>query len=116
MVRYFTQDGNIWRVNDTLRNMVRFQPLNLLEDYAMLGTFDIIFCRNVLIYFNNETKSGVLQKIGPRLAQDGLLFLGACETILNLPVPFEGVQGHHGILRHKTQPAMTTAPAAPVRR
>ena len=101
MVRYFKQEDGKWRVNDTLRQNVKFQYANLLENFSHLGMFDIVFCRNVLIYFNNETKSAVLSKMAPVLATDGFLFLGACETMLNLDVPFESMPGRHGILQRK---------------
>lgn len=101
MLKYFTQEGSVWRIKENMRNMVQFQYANLLENFAHTGAFDIVFCRNVLIYFNNETKTKALNNIAQRMSGDSLLFLGACETAINLPVPFENVAGKHGILRLK---------------
>lgn len=99
MVKYFTQSGNNWHIKDELKNMVRFQNLNLLDNMASMGTFDIIFCRNVLIYFNPKTKTQVLTKLKERMAPDGYLFLGACETIINLDVPLAPENGMQGVFR-----------------
>lgn len=101
MVKYFTQEGTSWRVNQKLRAMTQFKYLNLLDPMVSLGTFDIIFCRNVLIYFNAQTKTDVLSRIVKQLSPDGHIFLGACETAINLSVPLEAVSGQHGVLRPK---------------
>lgn len=88
MVAYFEQDGNVWRVKDQLKRKMKFQSMNLLHDLSALGDFDIIFCRNVMIYFNSETKTKVLEKLARRLKPSGLLFLGASEAVIGLDVPF----------------------------
>ena len=64
--------------------MVQFRPLNLLADFCHLGTFDVVFCRNVLIYFDQETKIGVLDRIARIIDRDGYLVLGAAETVVGL--------------------------------
>ncbi|MGB3724247.1 MAG: protein-glutamate O-methyltransferase CheR [Glaciecola sp.] len=80
--RYFTAvNDKSMQVNDTVKNMVSFQRLNLLGDYSSLGTFDIVFCRNVLIYFNRDEKTKILKKIAASLHNSGTLFLGAAESI-----------------------------------
>ena len=66
LVKHFTQIGELWQLRADIRGMVQYRPLNLLQDFAHLGTFDVIFCRNVLIYFDQETKTGVFE----RLAKD----------------------------------------------
>ena len=63
LVKYFSQVGETWQIAPEIRAMVQFQPLNLLDDFSSLGTFDVVFCRNVLIYFDQETKIGVLNRI-----------------------------------------------------
>ncbi|HEY8189561.1 MAG TPA: protein-glutamate O-methyltransferase CheR, partial [Micavibrio sp.] len=103
MVKYFTQAGTSWAIKDHLKSMVRFQQGNLLESSATLGMFDVVFCRNVLIYFNPETKASVLNGIAKRLSPDGFLLLGACETVLGLSTPFEAVQGLHGVQKLKVE-------------
>lgn len=92
LMRHFTQVGERWQISDGLRGKVRFQQLNLLADFSSLGAFDVIFCRNVLIYFDQATKIDVLGRIRRALRSDGYLILGAAETVVGLgdlfvPVP-----------------------------
>ena len=100
--RYFTPIGNEkYKLNDKIRSRVRFQHLNLLDSYATLGKFDIIFCRNVLIYFSNENKSLIMDKFAQSLNPDGVLILGASETVTNYSKAFEMVKCPRGIVyRH----------------
>ncbi|MCO6414901.1 protein-glutamate O-methyltransferase CheR [Siccirubricoccus sp. KC 17139] len=84
MVKYLHQEAGRWRVNPPLRAMARFEHLNLLADFRHLGRFDVIFCRNVLIYFDTPTKTRVLNALAERLAADGVLYLGGAETVLGL--------------------------------
>jgi chemotaxis protein methyltransferase CheR len=84
LVKYFRQESGRWQVSPALRAMTRFEHLNLLSDLRALGRFDIIFCRNVLIYFDAPTKTQVLTALAARLAPDGLLYLGGAETVLGL--------------------------------
>jgi chemotaxis protein methyltransferase CheR len=84
LVRFFTQADSGWRINDDLKRRVTFQQNNLLDPYAHLGSFDIIFCRNVLIYFDANRKRDVLGRLANVLAPGGYLFLGGAESPLNL--------------------------------
>ena len=84
LARWFTREGESWRVSPKLRAMVTFREWNLLGALAPLGTFDLVFCRNVLIYFDPPTKSRVLAAIRRQMAPDALLYLGASETPLGL--------------------------------
>ena len=68
--------------------MVQFRKLNLLQDFSHLGTFDIVFCRNVLIYFDQDTKIDVLERIAKVMEPDGYLALGAAETVVGLTDAF----------------------------
>jgi chemotaxis protein methyltransferase CheR len=88
LMQHFAQEGEQWRVNKKLRERVEFRQINLLSDFSRLGPFDIVFCRNVLIYFDRETKLGVLDRIGKILAPDGYLILGAAETMVGLGTQF----------------------------
>jgi len=97
LIKYFTQDGDVWRLNDDIRKMVSYRPFNLLDNFFGLGTFDVIYCRNVLIYFDQSTKSGVLDRMGKTLAKDGTLFLGAAETVLGITDAFRPVRGQRGM-------------------
>jgi chemotaxis protein methyltransferase CheR len=80
LLRYFQRDEEGWRVNEHLRASVEFRDFNLMSDYAELGAFDVIFCRNVLTYFEPETKRAVLARLGGALNEGGYLLLGADES------------------------------------
>ncbi len=93
--RHFHRTPAGWSVNDAVRRMVEFRPWNLIEDLRPLGSFDVVFCRNVLLYFDLATKTRVLDAIWDRLAPGGLLYLGGAETILGVTdrfVPCPGSQ------------------------
>ncbi len=90
-----------YRLKENITKRVRFQRANLLESYALLGKFDIIFCRNVLIYFSNINKSQIMDKFAQSLNQNGTLILGASETVTNYSNAFEMVKCPRGIVyRH----------------
>ena len=97
LVKYFKQDGDKWRIDPALRAMVSFQEFNLLDDVRSLGHFDIVFCRNVLIYFDQPTKTMVLDRISSILAPDGHLVLGGAETVLGMSDKFVSIKGQRGI-------------------
>ncbi|MFC3052966.1 CheR family methyltransferase [Kordiimonas pumila] len=97
LIKYFTQDGDVWRLSNDIRSMVSYRPFNLLDNFAPLGTFDVIYCRNVLIYFDQQTKSAVLERMSKTLAKDGALFLGAAETVLGITEAFKPVRGQRGL-------------------
>jgi len=97
LVKYFTQTGEIWTVKDEIRNMVKFQPFNLLDPMEALGTFDIVYCRNVLIYFDQPSKTKILEKIARRLPKHGFLFLGGAETVLGITQAFKPLEGERGL-------------------
>jgi chemotaxis protein methyltransferase CheR len=97
LAKYFTQDGEQWRISDQLKRMVTFRVHNLLDGPASLGKFDIVFCRNVLIYFDQATKGKVLDGIAANLAEDGFLTLGGAETVLGVTDRFKMVDGQRGL-------------------
>jgi len=97
LMKYFTQAGEMWQVSEKIRKMVTYKPFNLLDSFRSLGTFDVVFCRNVLIYFHQETKSDVLERLRGQMAEDGTLFLGAAETVLGLTEKFKPVSGKRGM-------------------
>lgn len=109
LVKYFDEAGTEWRVKDTLRQKVRFKNANLLHPLAALGTFDIIFCRNVLIYFDKPTKEHVLNSIADRLSSDGSLFLGSAETLLGLETRFVNTPDLRGVYQRADAPARAAA-------
>ncbi len=99
LVKYFDKDGESWQIKPTVKSHIKFKPQNLLKDFKQLGQFDIVFCRNVLIYFNQETKSNILDRISEIIADDGYLFLGGAETVLGLTEKFGPVPGQRGIYK-----------------
>lgn len=101
IIQYFDQEGNSWKLKNSIRSMVSFRKVNLLNNISGLGKFDIIFCRNVLIYFNMETKKEVLKKLSERLSPNGLVFLGAAETVINHSESFDALPDYHGVLKGK---------------
>ena len=97
LIKYFAQTGDMWQIAPEIRAMVKFQQLNLLSDLSRLGTFDLIFCRNVLIYFDQEAKTGMLNRLGRAIAGDGYLVLGAAETVVGLTDSFRTVPDLRGL-------------------
>lgn len=104
LVRHFRQEEGRWRVAPELRAMTRFERWNLLSDLRPLGRFDVIFCRNVLIYFDAPTKSRVLEALAAQLVPDGVLYLGGAETVLGLTGRLAPVVGERGVYE-KARPA-----------
>lgn len=92
LVKYFQQVPEGWQISQELRNAVCFKPLNLLENLSSLGEFDIIFCRNVLIYFEQANKTTILDRMERQLRPDGYLVLGAAETVLGVTNRFQRVR------------------------
>jgi len=97
LLKYFTQKGDLWQINPELRSMVQWRKLNLLESFSTLGSFDIVYCRNVLIYFDQPTKVDVLQRIAKQMPADGYLVLGAAETVVGLTDAFRPVPELRGL-------------------
>ena len=104
LVKHFTRSGEVWQIAPELRAMVRYRQLNLLADFSNLGTFDIVFCRNVLIYFDAETKTDVLNRIARVTASDGYLVLGAAETVVGLTNRFKMVADRRGLYAPNLDP------------
>jgi chemotaxis protein methyltransferase CheR len=105
LMQHFEQVGEQWRLSEAIRKMVQFRQINLLADFAALGTFDVVFCRNVLIYFDQATKTGVLERIYRQLAPDGFLLMGAAETVVGLTDIFVPLAEKRGLyVRAEPQP------------
>ena len=112
LIKYFAQVGETWQIAPEIRGMVKFMPLNLLNDFARLGRFDLVLCRNVLIYFDQATKIGVLERIADVTERDGFLVLGGAETVVGLtdrfkPIPEQARRlwpaGRHNLQRRDLQ-------------
>lgn len=115
LVKYFTQNGDKWQISPDIKRMVTFREGNLLSDLGGMGQFDIVFCRNVLIYFDQPTKSQVLDRISKVMPDDGVLFLGGAETVLGITEKFKPMEGQRGIYRlSKGSGGGRAAPQPPV--
>ena len=99
LVKYFKQIGELWQINPELRAMVQHRQLNLLHDFSQLGAFDIIFCRNVLIYFDQDTKCRIFARLAKAIEPDGFLVLGAAETVVGLTDVFKPFPDRRGLYR-----------------
>ena len=97
LMKYFKQLNETWQIDSAIRAMVSFKNLNLLDRFDSLGVFDVVFCRNVLIYFDADTKRAVLDKIRERMPDDGILFMGGSETVVGISECFRRVEGHRGV-------------------
>ena len=97
LVKHFKQEGTQWRISAAMRALARYETGNLLGNLRPLGSFDVIFCRNVLIYFDAPTKTRVLSALADRLAPDGVLYLGGAETVLGLTDRFATIEGERGV-------------------
>ena len=99
LVKYFKQTGEFWQINADMRAMVQHRQLNLLQDFSSLGTFDVIFCRNVLIYFDQDTKVNIFNRLAKTMESDGFLVLGAAETVVGLTDVFKPFPDRRGLYR-----------------
>ena len=99
LVKYFKQNGELWQIGPELRAMVQHRQLNLLHDFSQLGAFDVIFCRNVLIYFDQETKINIFGRLAKAMEGDGFLVLGAAETVVGLTDVFKPFPDKRGLYR-----------------
>ena len=97
LVKYFKQTGETWQINPELRAMIQHRQLNLLHDFSQLGTFDVIFCRNVLIYFDQETKVAIFERLARQLEPDGVLLLGAAESVVGISDAFRPYPDRRGL-------------------
>jgi len=105
LVKYFTQNGELWQLNADIRGMVQHRQLNLLQDFSHLGVFDIIFCRNVLIYFDQATKVNIFDRLSRMLEPDGVLALGAAESVVGITGTFKPYPERRGLYRPNVAPA-----------
>lgn len=110
--RWFTPQDAAWQVAPAIRQMIQFRPHNLLKGTAGLGVFDVILCRNVLIYFDLDRKRQILDDMGRALAPDGALYLGSAETVLGVTTAFQPALASKGLYRPATAPAPVLAAAA----
>ncbi len=91
LIKYFTQEGDRWAIRDSVKRLVQFRQMNLIEPWPVLQPFDLVFLRNVMIYFDVDSKRTILKKIRNCLLPHGTLFLGTAETTTNLDARFRPV-------------------------
>jgi chemotaxis protein methyltransferase CheR len=113
LVQYFKQVGDKWELVPEIRRMVTYRQINLIGELGQLGTFDIVFCRNVLIYFDQPTKTRVLESISKLMAPDAMLFLGGAETVLGITDRFKPVDGQRGIYQLAAPPSTVARQTPP---
>lgn len=99
LVKYFTQEGDYWRAGDEIKNMVTFRHANLLMPPADMGVFDVIFCRNVLIYLDAAARARVLQNLHRFGKKDSVLFLGGAEGVCGLDFLYQPDEVQKGVYR-----------------
>jgi chemotaxis protein methyltransferase CheR len=112
LMKYFSKSEDKWRVANSLRTKVQYKLFNLLDDFGPLGRFDVVYCRNVLIYFDLPTKTAILDKISRLMPDDGVLFLGGAETVLGISDKFKPMPGQRGIYILEGNAAGIPKPAA----
>ncbi|MDE2629368.1 MAG: protein-glutamate O-methyltransferase CheR [Alphaproteobacteria bacterium] len=97
LVRNFTQEGSNWRISESLRRMVTFRTFNLLDSFGWLAEMDVVFCRNVLMYFDQKTRISVIDRVADIIAPDGALLVGPAESILGLTIAFAQTEHAPGL-------------------
>lgn len=107
LVKYFKKRDDQWEIDPAIRAMVQYKEWNLLQDLRALGTFDVVFCRNVLIYFDQPTKGKVLEGMSKQMSDDGVLYLGGAETVLGISDKFKPIPGQRGVYAVVNNPKFT---------
>jgi chemotaxis protein methyltransferase CheR len=116
LIKHFAQVGEAWQIAPEIRAMVKYRQLNLLADFSHLGMFDLVFCRNILIYFDQAAKIDLLNRLAKVVASDGFLVLGAAETVVGLTDSFKTVGDKHGLYTpniRPLKPKIVSQPAPP---
>ena len=113
LVKYFTKQGEKWCIKDEVKKMIEFRPMNLIQSWPVLPPLDLVFIRNVMIYFDVETKRTILKKIRNCLLPHGYLFLGTAETTTNLDPAYQPVSHGKAVVYRAHQPGQSTSSMAP---
>ena len=115
LMKHFRKEDIGWRIVQGLRDMVQFREFNLLGDLRPLGRFDVVFCRNVLIYFDQPTKTRVLDAAAAQMSADGVLYLGGAETVMGITQRFAPLPQERGVYGLTGGKAPAAAPPTPTR-
>jgi chemotaxis protein methyltransferase CheR len=113
LLKYFSKAGDEWQIVPQIRAMVEFRPFNLLDDFSCLGVFDVVICRNVLIYFGPDNKKNVLERLATSTAPDGFLMLGAAESVLGLSQRFRPLPNTRCLFARSNAAAFASATVVP---
>jgi chemotaxis protein methyltransferase CheR len=108
--KYFTEDAQGWKIKDHLRSLMAFKRLNLLEPFTALGMFDVIFCRNVAIYFSPAARKDLFLRLAAQLPVDGALMVGSSESLTDLGERFKPLQHCRAIFYRPNQRPATAPP------
>jgi chemotaxis protein methyltransferase CheR len=113
LLKYFSKAGDEWQIAPQIRAMVEFRPFNLLDDFSRLGVFDVVICRNVLLYFGPDNKKNVLERLATSTAPDGFLMLGAAESVLGLSQRFRPLPNTRCLFARSNAAAFASATVVP---
>lgn len=113
LLHHFNQIGDAWQISEQMRAKVTFRQLNLLQDFSSLGRFDVIYCRNVLIYFDAARKTDILMRMSRQLTPDGFLLLGASESLIGLKTDLAALPDHRAVYTRASGAAAAATAAAP---
>jgi len=105
LIKYFTQVGEMWQLAPSVRSMVKFHQINLLADFIHLGMFDVVFCRNLLIYLDQAAKADLLDRLARVIYGDGYLILGAAETVVGVTERLKVLPDKRGLYAPNLHPA-----------
>ena len=118
LVKYFSKEGDRWHIKDQIRNIITFRSMNLMQPWPVMQPFDLVFLRNVMIYFDVNTKKSILKRIRGCLLPHGYLFLGSAETTLNLDPAFRAVSSDQSVYYSPapigSQPGTPPTPPTPM--
>lgn len=95
--KYFKNEGAVWKINDTIKASVKFDKFNLQSSFILLGKFDVVFCRYVLIYFSNILREEILKKLSSCMEPDSVFFIGSSELYAVINMQFDTVQSENGV-------------------
>ncbi len=99
LVKYFKKHEDMWDLSPEIISMVTFKKFNLLDSFKALGVFDVVFCRNVLIYFDRETKADILDRMSVHMAPDACLYLGGAETVFGITETYKLIPDQRSVYR-----------------
>lgn len=98
--RHFVKEDKVWKINDELRALATFKPFNLMQPMTSLGPFDLVMCRNVAIYFSQQDRKRLFERIADRLKPDGVLMIGATESLAGVTQKLKRNSGKTGVVHY----------------